>query len=158
MRQLVYDSMTGNVRRFAQAVALEVGQADLLDARVQRPDREFLLLTYTFGSGEVPGLTRALLASHGHLLRGVVASGSFHWGRNFARAADLIAAEYGVPVVAKLNKSGTQADLERVAAWLRQEARGQEPWALTTLLPDARRSPAAVPRQPSEGGSYGTLD
>ena len=117
--QLVYDSLTGNVRRFAQAVALECGGAELLDLRQQTPEREFLLLTYTFGTGEVPATTQKFLQSHGHLLRGVVASGSFHWGRNFARAADLIAAEYRVPVVAKLNKGGTLGDRQSVSHWLR---------------------------------------
>ncbi|WP_291426977.1 class Ib ribonucleoside-diphosphate reductase assembly flavoprotein NrdI [Deinococcus sp.] len=119
MLQLVYDSMTGNVRRFAQAVALDCGGTELLDLRQQAPAREFLLLTYTFGTGEVPLSTRKFLQTHGHLLRGVVASGSFHWGHNFARAADLIAAEYRVPVVAKLNKSGTAKDCQSVSTWLR---------------------------------------
>ena len=119
MLQLVFDSMTGNVRRFAQGLVLEVGGLDLLDARQQVPEREFLLLTYTFGAGEVPLSTQKFLQAHGHLLRGVVSSGSFHWGRNFARAADLIAAEYRVPVVAKLNKSGTAEDRQSVLNWLR---------------------------------------
>ncbi|RJF68918.1 class Ib ribonucleoside-diphosphate reductase assembly flavoprotein NrdI [Deinococcus cavernae] len=137
MLQLVYDSMTGNVRRFAGLVAREVGDIDLLDARQQSPQREFLLLTYTFGTGEVPASTRQFLHSHAPLLRGVVASGSFHWGKNFARAADLIAAEHHVPIVAKLNKGGTGADRERVVAWLREQENGQprlppaEPWRRT---------------------------
>lgn len=118
MLQLVYDSLTGNVRRFAQGVAQDIGEIDLLDARQQVPQREFLLLTYTFGTGEVPTSTRQFLQVHGHLLCGVVSSGSYHWGHNFARAADLIAAEYGVPVVAKLNKGGTAADRETVRRWL----------------------------------------
>lgn len=119
MLQLVYDSMTGNVRRFAQAVAQEVGMVELLDACKKVPEREFLLLTYTFGTGEVPLSTQKFLQAHGHLLRGVVSSGSFHWGTNFARAADLIAAEYRVPVVAKLNKGGTAEDRQSVLRWLR---------------------------------------
>lgn len=119
MLSLVYDSMTGNVRRFAQGVAQEVGGLDLLDVRQHVPRREFLLLTYTFGTGEVPASTKKFLQTHGHLLRGVVSSGSFHWGHNFARAADLIAAEYRVPVVAKLNKSGTAEDRLSVSNWLR---------------------------------------
>ena len=118
---LAYDSLTGNVRRFAEALAAEVS---LPVFRVQDgpPAAPYLLLTYTFGSGEVPERTRHFLAAHAAGLRGVVASGSYHWGHNFARAADLIAAEYGVPVVAKLNKGGTAADRERVTRWLREQA------------------------------------
>lgn len=126
MLQLIYDSLTGNVRRFAQAVAQDIGEIDVLDARQQAPRHEFLLLTYTFGTGEVPASTQQFLQAHGHLLRGVVSSGSYHWGHNFARAADLIAAEYRVPVVAKLNKGGTAADREWVVAWLRAQAGGHD--------------------------------
>lgn len=120
MLTLVYDSLTGNVRRFTQALADEL---NLPLSRVQDgpPAGEFLLLTYTFGTGEVPASTRAFLHGQALGLRGVVSSGSFHWGTNFARAADRIAAEYGVPVVAKLNKGGTGADHDVVAAWLRAQ-------------------------------------
>lgn len=114
---LVYDSLTGNVRRFAEGVGAELG---LALGRVQGgpPAAPYLLLTYTFGTGEVPQSTRRFLDAHAGGLRGVVSSGSYHWGHNFARAADRIAAEYGVPIVAKLNKGGTAADRETVRRWL----------------------------------------
>lgn len=119
MLHLVYDTLTGNVHRFAQSVGNELG---LRVSRVQdgAPDGEFLLLTYTFGTGQLPQSTRQFLDVHAAGLRGVVSSGSYHWGHNFARAADLIAAEFGVPVVAKLNKGGTAADRAQVMAWLQQ--------------------------------------
>jgi protein involved in ribonucleotide reduction len=120
MLQLVYDSMTGTVKRFTQQLVQELGEVDVIDACQQVPQREFLLLTYTFGTGEVPTSTRQLLNNHAHLLRGVVSSGSFHWGTNFARAADLISAEYHVPIVAKLNKGGTAEDRRSVLSWLRR--------------------------------------
>lgn len=118
MLHLVYDSLSGNVRRFAQGLATELG-LQIQDVR-SVPSGEYLLLTYTFGKGEPPASTVVFLQQHGALMRGVVASGSFHWGDNFARAADVIAGQYGVPVVAKLNKSGTQADRDRVLNWLRE--------------------------------------
>lgn len=120
---LVYDSLTGNVRRFAESLAREW---PLTISRVQdaAPERDFLLLTYTFGTGQVPESTRIFLSAHHAGLRGVVASGSYHWGPNFARAADLIAAEYGVPIVARLNKGGTAADRQEVLRWLRETAPG----------------------------------
>ena len=92
---------------------------EVVDLCQDLPGDDFLLLTYTFHRGAVPGSTRAFLALHGHRLQGVVASGSYHWGEHFARAADLIASEYHVPVVAKVNKSGTDADVARIAHWVR---------------------------------------
>ncbi|AAF12546.1 class Ib ribonucleoside-diphosphate reductase assembly flavoprotein NrdI [Deinococcus radiodurans] len=127
MLRLVYDSLTGNVRHFAETLAAELHVSPM---RVQdpAPTDAYLLLTYTFGSGEVPASTRRLLTTHGHLLRGVVASGSYHWGHNFARAADVIAAEYRVPVVAKLNKGGTAADRAAVRRWLLHYAESAPPF------------------------------
>ena len=117
-RHVVYDSLTGNVRRFAEALAAEAG-VGVSSVQGGAPAGPYLLVTYTFGSGEVPASTQAFLRAHAGGLRGVVASGSYHWGENFARAADRIAAEYGVPVVAKLNKGGTAADRAQVLGWLR---------------------------------------
>ncbi|CAM3246864.1 NrdI protein [Deinococcus saxicola] len=108
------------MRRLARELAGQVG-AEAVDVRAQAPESAFLLLTYTFGTGQVPDSTRNFLDQHGHLLRGVVSSGSYHWGQNFARAADVIAARYGVPVVAKINKGGTATDRVRVLTWLKEQ-------------------------------------
>lgn len=117
--QLIYDSLTGNVRRLAEALAGQLG-APLAGVRGEAPSQDYLLLTYTFGTGGVPASTQAFLERHAAGLRGVVSSGSFHWGQNFARAADVIAQQYGVPVVAKVNKAGNAADHQRVLAWIRE--------------------------------------
>ncbi|MFC6618851.1 class Ib ribonucleoside-diphosphate reductase assembly flavoprotein NrdI [Deinococcus radiophilus] len=115
--QLIFDSMTGNTRRFACKVAGLTGleAVALADADPHQP---YLLLTYTFGSGAVPDSTASFLGQHGALMRGVVSSGSFHWGDSFGRAGDMIAAQYGVPYVARVNKSGNAADVQAVADWL----------------------------------------
>lgn len=118
--QLAYDSLTGTVRRFTLSLQAETG-LDAFDVRTAAPDGPFLLLTYTFGTGQVPETTARFLEAHAAGLRGVVVSGSFHWGRNFGRAGDLIAGRYGVPLVARLNKAGSQADRDAVLAWLRPE-------------------------------------
>lgn len=116
--QLVFDSLTGNVRRLADRVARQVGGVQVLDLCQGAPEDDFLLLTYTFHRGAVPESTRAFLARHSSGLLGVVASGSYHWGEHFARAADRIAGQYHVPVVAKVNKSGTEADVTQIARWM----------------------------------------
>ncbi|WP_328774685.1 ribonucleotide reductase stimulatory protein [Deinococcus aquaedulcis] len=124
--QLVVDSLTGNVRRFAQAVAREAGGLPVHEVSYGAPPGPYLLLTYTFGQGQVPASTQAFLAQHAAGLRGVVASGSYHWGAHFARAGTLIAAQYGVPLVARLNKGGTAADRAQVTAWLRAQTQPTE--------------------------------
>ncbi len=126
MRHVVYDSLTGNVRRFAESLALE-WPLTLSHVQDAAPQADFLLLTYTFGNGQLPDSTRTFLDAHHAGLRGVVSSGSYHWGPNFARAADLIAAEYGVPIVARLNKGGSVADRQEVLRWLREYAPASTP-------------------------------
>ncbi|GGR65424.1 protein NrdI [Deinococcus seoulensis] len=119
--RLVFDSLTGNVRRFALAVSREAGGVPVGSVRdaPPAPGEPFLLLTYTFGQGEVPASTAAFLRSHAGGLRGVVSSGSYHWGENFGRAGDRIASEFRVPLVARLNKGGTVSDREQVTRWVR---------------------------------------
>lgn len=114
--QLVYDSMTGNTRRFANKVAATLGLvAEPLEAA--DASQPFLLFTYTFGEGAVPERTAAFLELHGVRLRGVVSSGSYHWGASFARAGDMIATRWGVPCVARVNKSGSERDVLAVVDW-----------------------------------------
>ncbi|WP_288481902.1 class Ib ribonucleoside-diphosphate reductase assembly flavoprotein NrdI [uncultured Deinococcus sp.] len=126
---LAFDSLTGNVRRFVGGVqaALPDCALDAQPVQAAQPTEDFVLFTYTFGTGQVPATTARFLEQHGGRLRGVVSSGSFHWGDNFGRAGDLIAARYGVPLIAKINKGGTAQDRETVAAWLRdwEEGRAQ---------------------------------
>jgi len=115
--QIIFDSMTGNVRRFSQALG-DVCGLPALDLKQNVPEGSFLLVTYTFGRGDVPVSTQRFLEQHAAGLCGVVSSGSFHWGENFARAGDQIAARYSVPLIAKINKSGSEADKRTITDWL----------------------------------------
>ena len=114
--KLVYDSLTGNTRRFAEQLALASGLP--LETVTAYTGGPALLLTYTFAQGSVPDQTAKFLSRHASQLRGVVSSGSFHWGQNFGRAGRSIAEQFGVPLVAIINKSGSQADLALVKDWL----------------------------------------
>ena len=114
--QLVFDSLTGNTRAFTQRLAAAAG----LEATPvgEYAGGDYLLLTYTFGKGEVPKTTNTFLSRHSASMRGVASSGSFHWGANFGRAARTIAEQYGVPLVAVFNKRGSEADIERIKQWI----------------------------------------
>ncbi|MCY1704191.1 class Ib ribonucleoside-diphosphate reductase assembly flavoprotein NrdI [Deinococcus sp. SL84] len=118
--QLIYDTLTGNTRRFAHKVADLTG-LEAVALKEASPQEPYLLLTYTFGSGAVPDTTRAFLQDHAPLMRGVVSSGSFHWGENFGRAGEVIAGAYGVPFVMRVNKSGNLSDAQAVAEWVRAQ-------------------------------------
>ncbi|MEK4267916.1 class Ib ribonucleoside-diphosphate reductase assembly flavoprotein NrdI [Bacillus sp. FSL W8-0940] len=113
---IAYYSLAGNVRRFVAKTGLPAAEikADML---LTEP---FVLVTGTYGFGQVAGTVWDFLADNGDLMAGVAASGNRNWGRNFAKAADLIAEEYGVPIVHKFELAGTAEDIriftERVRA------------------------------------------
>ncbi|WP_248928079.1 class Ib ribonucleoside-diphosphate reductase assembly flavoprotein NrdI [Paenibacillus hamazuiensis] len=106
---IVYDSKTGNVRRF-------VGKLDMPAVQIEEQltvDEPFVLVTYTTGFGQVPDKVAAFLKRNHRRLVGVSASGNRNWGEGFARSADRIAREYGVPVLSKFELSGTSGDVEK---------------------------------------------
>lgn len=116
---IVYDSMTGNARRFANKVA-EGLDTKILDLRRDNLEEigDYILITHTFGRGEVPETTRNFLTKHGGELRAVCSSGSIHWGEMFGKAGEIISKEYSIPLVVKFNKSGTAADVKAARRWL----------------------------------------
>lgn len=115
---ILYESMTGNVKRFLEKTGLTfqpIGSPNPVD-------RPFILVTNTIGFGDAPDSVKQFLNRNGRFLRAVAASGNRNWGRNFARAADVIAAAYHVPILYKFELGGTAADVinfqERVRAFV----------------------------------------
>ncbi|MFD2371527.1 class Ib ribonucleoside-diphosphate reductase assembly flavoprotein NrdI [Brevibacillus sp. GCM10020057] len=105
---IAYDSKTGNVRRFVKKLGLPSVEI-AGDMVIEEP---FVLVTYTTGFGQVPEKVTAFLRSNHRYLRGVAASGNRNWGASFAKSADTIAREYGVPIISKFELSGTIRDVE----------------------------------------------
>ncbi|KRT93759.1 class Ib ribonucleoside-diphosphate reductase assembly flavoprotein NrdI [Bacillus glycinifermentans] len=104
---IAYYSLAGNVRRFVSKTGLPAVEIKS-DLMLTEP---FVLVTGTYGFGQVAGTVWDFLADNGDLMTGVAASGNKNWGGNFAKAADLIAEEYGVPIVHKFELAGTTEDV-----------------------------------------------
>ena len=107
--RIVFDSKTGNVKRFIQKLGMACDQIQP-DLQIDEP---FILITYTTGFGQAPQTTKDFLSRKGHLLRGVVSSGNMNWGKYYGHAADLISKQYDVPVLMKFELSGTNKDVAR---------------------------------------------
>ncbi|GGE70532.1 class Ib ribonucleoside-diphosphate reductase assembly flavoprotein NrdI [Priestia taiwanensis] len=105
---IVYDSMTGNVKRFVNK--LQMPSIKIHDDL--KMDTDFILVTYTTGFGSVPDSVRDFLDENARYLRGVSASGNRNWGTSFAASADKISVEYNVPVLTKFEMAGTTKDVE----------------------------------------------
>ena len=110
---IVYDSKTGNVRRFFNKLGLPENKGIEIRAglKVYEP---YILLTYTTGMGQVPQTTLDFLKTNNRNLHAVVASGNKNWGQNFALSANKISIMYGVPILHKFEMSGMPEDVEIV--------------------------------------------
>jgi len=106
---IAFDSKTGNVRRFVQKLNMSTVEINE-DLRIDEP---FVIVTYTTGFGQVPPKVQAFLQHNASNLKGVAASGNRNWGQSFAKSADTISSEYGVPVISKFELSGTKRDVQR---------------------------------------------
>lgn len=105
---IYFASMTGNVRRFIAKTGLpaEEIKPDMV------VDKSYILVTYTFGFGDVPAPVKDFLDINGDLLRAVAVSGNRNWGANFGKAGDIIAEKYGVPLLHKFELRGTAEDVD----------------------------------------------
>ena len=83
-------------------------------------DQPYVLLVPTYGGGEgraaIPRQVRHFLniRENRSLLRGVIGFGNTNFGEHFCKAADLISAKTGVPVIAKIEIFGTEDDIRKV--------------------------------------------
>lgn len=107
--QIIYDSMTGNVKRFAEKLPFDNKQPLHQDTHINQP---FVLITYTTGFGNIPASTEEFLKQNADYMVGVAASGNRIWGANFAKSADTISERYNIPIFRKFELSGTPSDVE----------------------------------------------
>ncbi|AWM47459.1 class Ib ribonucleoside-diphosphate reductase assembly flavoprotein NrdI [Bacillus amyloliquefaciens] len=113
---IAYYSLTGNVRRFVAKTGLAAVEIKP-GLMIAEP---FVCVTGTYGFGQVAGTVSDFLADNSEYLAAVATSGNRNWGDNFGKAADVIAAQYDVPIVGRFELAGTDAEvrqfIERVNA------------------------------------------
>ncbi len=85
-----------------------------------------LLLTYTTGFGQAPSEVLRFVERNRPYVVGVAASGNRNWGHNFARAADVLAERYGLPVVHKFELSGSSQDTHTIEEAIHEISRTQQ--------------------------------
>ncbi|QXN70013.1 hypothetical protein U9I18_000124 [Bacillus phage KKP_4048] len=110
---ITYESLTGNVRRFVTKLKklhnVEVKEIHE-GLEVNEP---FVHITYTVGFGQVPPKTSKFIENNKKYLKGVVSSGNRNWGEFFGAAGDKLSSLYNVPLLLKIELSGTPTDIER---------------------------------------------
>lgn len=107
--KIMYFTVTGNNKRFIDK--LNHDNVELITEGLI-VDEPFVILAGTINFGEVPiEIKRFLRDNHKNLI-GVAGSGNRNWGSNFAKAADIIAEKFNVPLLIKFELSGNMHDVE----------------------------------------------
>lgn len=110
MINVAYYSLSGNTRDFISwYLADEVVAHNIEDGDLAVP---YVLITPTYGRGEVPPTVAEWLVRNGDHLIGIAGTGNANWGDNFAKAVDIIAEQYSVPIVSKFELKGTKAQAQ----------------------------------------------
>lgn len=108
---IIFASRTGNVRSIVQKLGLPA--KDL--AEVEKMDEPYLLFTYTDGLGSVPPIVDQFMTANFDRCKGIIVSGNRNFGHAFfGRAGDLLAAQYGIPLIEKVEMRGTPANYEAI--------------------------------------------
>ncbi len=110
--KVLYFSRTGNLEKFASKLR-DLGHTNIeVMTEGMKVDEPFVLLVPTIFFGEVPIEYKKFLRDNPTGLIGVSGSGNRNWGRNFCKAADIIAEKFNVPVISKFDLSGNTHDVE----------------------------------------------
>lgn len=118
-----YSNRSGNTRRFVEKLGYENSYPV---SQVPLAIREYVLFVPTYGGGDgeyaVPRPVAKFLnvKSNRDLLRGVVGFGNTNFGEHYCKAAELIVAKTGVPLLAKIEILGTPEDVQLVQERLRK--------------------------------------
>lgn len=117
-----FSNYSENTKRFVEK---------LTDAAVRIPispvsaghltmDVEYVLVVPTYGGGsESPAIPKSVKVflnnpANRELLRGVIGTGNTNFGEHYCKAADMISAKTGVPIIARVEIMGTPYDVELV--------------------------------------------
>ncbi len=115
--KFVYASRTGNVESIIQRLGIE---ALSIESGSETVDECYILFTYTDGFGDVPSEVEMFLDQQHPFLKGVIVSGDKNYGEAFCQAGELIAQQYDVPCLYKVENEGTENDLIQIREILDQ--------------------------------------
>lgn len=113
---VVYDSLTGQGKKFAQALGYPVLSVN----EVKDLKEKVFLITRNFGYGQISKATEAFLDKHRDRVVGVAVGGNKNWGTNFGAAGDKIQERYGIPLVLKYEGSGYPEERAEVKQYLEE--------------------------------------
>jgi protein involved in ribonucleotide reduction len=123
---IAYASLTGKVRNFTSRLQMQLPNAKLIHIkRDTKINESFILITYTFGSGDIPQEVQAFMRENGRNIIAVAGSGERNWGEHrFCKASIDISRTYNVPLLHTFEKSGFDSDVDIVASKIKELQKG----------------------------------
>lgn len=106
-----YATRTGNVESIIERLGLDALKIESGDETI---DEDYIIFTYTDGYGDVPAEVETFLDNNNQHLKGVVVSGDTGYGDAYCQAGEVIASQYHVPCLYKVENEGTDEDLEEI--------------------------------------------
>ena len=117
---IYFSNRSENTKRFVEKLGLN--RSFRLPIKWDKEDpfmaeKEFVLFVPTYGGGNdgysIPASVKAFLniKSNRDLIRGVVGFGNTNFGEHYCKAADMIAAKIGVPILGRVELLGTPEDI-----------------------------------------------
>lgn len=122
MLVVFFSSVSENTLRFIQKLDVPALRIPLKtsEAAEFRVEEDFILVTPTYGDGNVPKQVIKFLNLEQNRVRcmGVIGAGNRNFHDVFAKAADVIAYKLEIPVLYKFELAGTPEDIEKVTEGL----------------------------------------
>lgn len=115
--KIAYYSRTGNVKSFVSKLGLD--SVDIESC--PQIDGSYVLITPTYDFGQVPEIVAKWLRDNHRGMEGVIVSGNRNWGALYGQAGECIASQYDVPLLAKFELRGTDADVERIKQLINEQ-------------------------------------
>ena len=135
MYELIYFSnVSNNTQRFVEKLGLPAIRIPVkwdMDLPILA-SKEYVLFVPTYGGGDdghtIPKQVKKFLniETNRDLLRGVVGLGNTNFGDHYCKAAEMISAKTGVPLLYRVEITGTPDDVEQV------KERLDHLWTITT--------------------------
>ncbi|WP_324655193.1 class Ib ribonucleoside-diphosphate reductase assembly flavoprotein NrdI [Bacillus paranthracis] len=119
---IAYASLTGKVKNFTERLHKQFPDSEIIHVRKDTKINEpFVLITYTFGSGDIPVEVKSFLANNSDHIIAVAGSGERNWGAHrFCKASIDISKQFNVPLLHTFEKMGFDSDIDIVANKLRE--------------------------------------
>lgn len=112
---IVYDSLTGQGKRFALKLGYEA--IKITDYHEEKEEPIFLV-TRSFNFGEVPKTTLDFLNIYHKRVIGTAVSGNRNWGTNFGKAGEVIEKKFHIPLIVKFEMGGIESDIKKTKQFI----------------------------------------